>query len=331
MYICRVQRFLIIQTAFLGDVILATPVIAELKRIYPDALIDVVVRKGNESLLSNNPKINQLFVWDKKKNKYKKLMALIRAVRKYKYKEVITLQRYANAGLITRFAKTESRIGFDKNTFSWMYNKIIPHSLLEGSHEVERNLRTISHHGAQQLIRPELFPSPDDFSIAKDHCSSSYYCLAPGSVWETKRLPVSKWKELIHHLLKKGEVLLIGGPDDIELCENIKSVFPEHVKNLAGKLSLLQSAALMKGALMNFVNDSGPLHIASAMNAPTRAFFCSTIPQFGFGPLADDSKVIETKKALDCRPCTFHGRKKCPLGHYECGYTIDVSPENLEI
>lgn len=325
------QRFLIIQTAFLGDVILSTPVISELKRIYPNALIDVVVRKGNESLLSNNTKINQLFIWDKRNKKYKNLMALIKAVRKQKYTEVITLQRYANAGLITRFAKTKFRIGFDKNAFSWMYDKRITHSLLEGSHEVERNLRTISHHGAKVLIRPELFPSPQDYSIAKKNCNSPYYCLAPGSVWKTKRLPESKWKELIQHLVKKGEVLLIGGPDDIELCEDIRSVFPKGVKNLAGKLSLLQSAALMKGATMNFVNDSGPLHIASAMNAPTRAFFCSTIPQFGFGPLAENSKVIETKKDLDCRPCTFHGRNECPLGHFECGYTIDVSPENLDI
>lgn len=325
------QRFLIIQTAFLGDVILSTPVISELKRIYPDAIIDVVVRKGNASLLANNPKINQLFIWDKRKNKYKNLIALIKKVRKYEYKEVITLQRYANAGLITRFAKTKYRIGFDKNAFSWMYNKIVPHSLLEGSHEVERNLRTISHHGAKTLIRPELFPSPEDYSIAKKNCTSPYYCLAPGSVWETKRLPVPKWKELIHHLVKKGEVVLIGGPDDVALCEDIKSAFPEKVNVLAGKLSLLQSAALMEGAMMNFVNDSGPLHIASAMNAPTRAFFCSTIPQFGFGPLADNSKVIETKKSLDCRPCTFHGRKECPLGHFECGFTIDVSPENLDI
>lgn len=325
------QRFLIIQTAFLGDVILSTPVISELKRIYPDALIDVVVRKGNESLLSHNSKINQLFIWNKKKNKYKSLLSVIKSVRKQKYNEVITLQRYANAGLITRFAKTECRIGFDKNSFSRMYNTVIPHSLLEGSHEVERNLRTISHHGAKKLIRPELFPSSDDYKVAKENVVSSYYCLAPGSVWATKRLPVSKWKELIHHLLLKGEVVLIGGPDDVELCEEIKNAFPEKVNNLAGKLSLLQSAALMEGAMMNFVNDSGPLHIASAMNAPTRAFFCSTIPQFGFGPLADNSKVIETKKALDCRPCTFHGRKECPLGHYDCGFTIDVSPENLEI
>ncbi len=325
------QKFLIIQTAFLGDVILSTPVVAELKRIYPDSRIDVVVRKGNESLLFNNPKINHLFIWNKQRNKYKNLLALIKKIRKHKYDEVITLQRFTNAGLITRFAKTDHRIGFAKNTFSWMYDKIVPHSLLEGIHEVERNLKTIDHHGAKTLIRPELYPTDADYQLAKKSCSTPYYCLAPGSVWSTKRLPASKWIELIQHLLEKGKVVLIGGPSDVKLCNYIKNAFPNRVKNLAGKLTLLQSAALMEGAQMNFVNDSGPLHIASAMNAPTRAFFCSTVPQFGFGPLAENSKVIETKKILDCKPCTFHGRKKCPLGHYDCGYTIDVSLENLEV
>ena len=112
---------------------------------------------------------------------------------------------------------------------------------------------------------------------------------------------------------------LLGGPDDHELCEDIK-VFSQrnNVYNLAGKLSLMQSAALMKDAKRNFVNDSGPLHIASAGNASVSAFFCSTIPEFGFGPLSDDSNVIEVND-LTCRPCGLHGHKACPKGHFHCG------------
>lgn len=323
------QRFLIIQTAFLGDVILSTPVVSELNRIYPEAKIDVVVRKGNESLLANNPKINHVFVWNKNQGKYKSLLQIIKAIRKNKYDEVITLQRYANAGLMTLLAKTKSRIGFDKNAFSKMYSKTVSHSMTDGTHEVERNLKLIAHHGAQQLIRPELFPSDNDREEVKTYIKESYFCLAPASVWETKRLPTYKWVELIHLLLKRGNIYLIGGPTDFELCESIRKEFPEGVQNLAGKLSLLQSAVLMKSATINYVNDSGPLHIASAMNTPTRAFFCSTIPEFGFGPLAEDSKVIETKKKLDCRPCGFHGHHKCPLGHFDCGHTIEITEENV--
>ena len=75
---------------------------------------------------------------------------------------------------------------------------------------------------------------------------------------------------------------------------------------------------------MNYVNDSASLHLGSAMNAPTTAIFCSTVPEFGFGPLADQSRVVQTPEPLDCKPCTLHGRKACPLGHYRCAWGIPV-------
>ena len=93
--------------------------------------------------------------------------------------------------------------------------------------------------------------------------------------------------------------------------------------NLAGKMSFLQTASLMKDASMNFVNDSAPLHIASAMNAPVTAIFCSTIPEFGFGPLSGDAFVIQTNKKLECKPCGLHGLNHCPKKHFDCAMTID--------
>src|SRR5690554_4472643 len=267
-YIWHVQRFLIIQTAFLGDVILSTPVIAELHRIYPEAKIDVIVRKGNESLLANNPKINKVFIWDKKKGKYKSLLKVIKSIRKFRYDEVITLQRYVNAGLMAISAKAKSRVGFDKNAFARVYNTTVPHSLESGMHEVERNLSTVAHHGVKTLVRPELYPSKEDFEQVQIYKTEKYFCLAPASVWETKKLPTGKWIELAESLIDKGKIMLIGGPDDSDLCSEIQKSFPRRVHNLAGKLSLLASAALVKDAEMNYVNDSGPLHICSAMNAP---------------------------------------------------------------
>jgi heptosyltransferase-2 len=96
------------------------------------------------------------------------------------------------------------------------------------------------------------------------------------------------------------------------------------VQVLAGDLTLLQSAALMSKAEMNYTNDSGPLHLSSAMNAPTTAVFCSTIPEFGFGPLSDVSKIVETTIDLPCRPCGLHGHKKCPQSHFKCGISIQI-------
>ncbi len=92
--------------------------------------------------------------------------------------------------------------------------------------------------------------------------------------------------------------------------------------NLAGKLSFLQTAALMKDATMNYVNDSAPLHIASSVNAPVTAIFCSTVPSFGFGPLSEKSFIVEIQEIIPCRPCGLHGFKKCPEKHFKCAYNI---------
>ncbi len=88
-------------------------------------------------------------------------------------------------------------------------------------------------------------------------------------------------------------------------------------------MKLMETAALFSKAHRVFVNDSGPLHIASAMNSPVTAFFCSTTPEFGFGPLSDKSEVVEVKN-LECRPCGLHGHKICPKGHFNCGNLLDV-------
>lgn len=319
------KQFLIIQTAFLGDVILCTPLISELNRIYPNAKIDIVVRKGNEYLLKNNPKINQVYIWEKKKVKYKSLISVIKLVRKNKYTEVINLQRFTSSGLICLFSKSNFKIGFDKNAMGFMYGKRIKHDMNNGEHEVSRNLKTIAHHGAKSLIRPELFPSEEDYANVEKFKNKKYFCLAPASVWETKKLPFNKWVELIKLLNKKGQVYLIGGSDDIKLCNSLLEKLDKTPVILAGKLSLLESAALMKDAKMNYVNDSGPLHLASAMNAPTRAFFCSTVERFGFGPLAEDSKVLDVNYDLYCRPCGIHGFKVCPEGHFKCGNDIELN------
>lgn len=326
------NHFLIIQTAFIGDVILCTPVVSELKRLYPTAKIDVLVRKGNDSLLQNNPAINKVLVFDKNKSKLTALRAVIKEVRLTKYDEVINLQRYASSGIICLLARTSSRIGFSKNAFPFIYNKRITHSLSEGDHEVTRNLKTIAHHGAKKLVRPVLYPSKEAYKTVANYKEAPYYCLAPASVWFTKQLPKEKWIALIHLLQKRGLVLLIGGPNDKALCKEIACNFDaSKVKNIAGKYTLLESAALMESAKLNYVNDSGPQHIASAMNAPVVSFFCSTIPYFGFGPLSEKSKIIQTTESLTCKPCGIHGFKSCPKGHFKCGKGIEISDDVVAI
>ncbi|MDA9881828.1 glycosyltransferase family 9 protein [Crocinitomicaceae bacterium] len=315
------NRILIVQTAFLGDVILATPVVSELNRLYPNAHIDFLVKKGNESLLKNNPKINSVFTFDKLQGKYKSMRLLIIRFRKNRYDLVVNLQRFASSGIITALSGGKLKYGFKKNPLSFTYSKSFSHSMNNGMHEVERNLSVISEFGAKKLIRPELFPSSKDFSAIVHYQSESYICIAPASVWFTKQLPIEKWNQLIQKNASK-KIFLLGGANDEALCSSIVQNHPNlNVINLAGKMSLLESAALMKGAVHNYVNDSGPLHIASAMNANVTAYFCSTIPAFGFGPLSDESTIKEVGN-LTCRPCGIHGHTKCPENHFDCGNNI---------
>jgi ADP-heptose:LPS heptosyltransferase len=313
------KKILIIQTAFLGDVILATPLIESLSSKFPSAHIDFLLKKGNESLLNCHPKIQRVLIFDKSK-KRKSLLQLIKKIRKEKYDLVLNLHRFASSGLITILSGAMETRGFSKNPFSFFYTQRYAHSIANGKHEVDRNLSLIADLVENPQRRPQLYPSQSDLDFVSQWKNEAYFCLAPASVWFTKQAPQIVWQFVLEKFDKESvQFYLLGGPADHELCEGIKVLSQRNnVHNLAGKLSLMQSAALMKDAKRNFVNDSGPLHIASAGNAPVSAFFCSTTPEFGFGPLSDDSNVIEVKN-LDCKPCGLHGHKACPKGHFKCG------------
>ncbi len=319
------MRILVIQTAFIGDVILATPVIEKLHRFYPDAAIDILVRKGNENLLENHPFLHELLIWDKKKLKYANLFRLSRLIRKRNYEVVINLQRFAASGFLTWRSGAGQRIGFDKNPFAFSYTYKVKHDIGSGLHETLRNLQLIERLTDNSPEKPRLYPSSVQEEKVQHLKTTSYICMAPTSVWFTKQLPPEKWTALIREIPANYKVYLLGAPGDTEACEFIrKEAGRVEVENLCGKLSLLESAALMRDAAMNYVNDSAPMHIASAMNAPVTAFFCSTVPAFGFGPLSDRSAVVETKEPLSCRPCGLHGYKACPEHHFRCAYGIEL-------
>jgi len=323
------MKFLIIQTAFIGDVILATPLVEKLHRFYPGAEIDFLLRKGNEKLLAGHPHIRKILIWDKKKQKYGNLLRLLRQMRREGYDQIINCQRFAASGLLTIFGGAKSTTGFDKNPFSFAFGRQVPHRYGSADHfihEVDRNLSLIEHLTDASPENPRLYPSTIERENIRDLVlQKPYICIAPTSVWFTKQLPAHKWVELIRLQPATVAVFLLGGPDDRDACQDIiKMSDTRNVQNLAGQLSFLESAALMQDASMNYVNDSAPLHIASSVNAPVTAFFCSTIPAFGFTPLSDRSRIIETPEALICRPCGLHGYKACPQGHFACAESIEI-------
>ncbi len=322
------RQILVIQTAFIGDVILATGLLEKLHSTYPNAQLDFLVRKGNEGLMNEHPFVRETIVWDKKGGKYRNLAKLIGKVRSTNYDLVVNIQRFANSGMITAMSGASMKIGFDKNPLSWTFHRKIPHRIEEGVHEVERNHDLIRDLTDDRHKNPKLYPSQKDFDIVKKWQSKPYLCLAPASVWFTKQFPKEKWIEFIEAVPFNGNIFLLGAPSDHELCEEIiKKSGRSTAQNLCGELSLLQSAALMKDAEMNYVNDSAPMHLASAVDAKTCAIYCSTVPEFGFGPLANNNHVVQIEEKLDCRPCGLHGKKSCPKGHFKCG--LNITKEQL--
>ncbi len=322
------HKLLVIQTAFIGDVALATALVEKLHAYYPDAKIDFLLRKGNEALLIGHPHINELLIWDKSTNKQRNLLKMAMKVRSNRYSHVINAHRFASSGLFTFLSGAPFKAGFDKNPFSFCYTHKVKHIISEPYsttivHETQRNQKLIEPLTDSQPEMPKMYPTVADYERVKQYRQGQYACVAPTSVWFTKQYPADRWIDLINALPQACKVYILGGPGDKGVCDAIAAqTTHKGVLSLCGNLSFLQSAALMEGAAMNYTNDSGPLHFASAINAPVTAVFCSTVPAFGFGPLRANGRIVEIEEKLPCRPCGLHGHKKCPEGHFNCALKI---------
>jgi ADP-heptose:LPS heptosyltransferase len=330
------DRILIVQTAFIGDVILATSLVESIKRIAPQAKIDFFLRAGNEGLLRDNPHINKVYIWDKKKAKTWGLIKHIVHIRRENYNLVLNIQRFFNSGLLTALSGAEFRVGFDKNPLSFFFDgKIdhhIPHYGKEGAlHEVQRNLRLFNWYlKVKEIpkasdIPPKLYFNQEEEDKISYLVSDKkdYIVMAPASVWFTKALPLEKWKKMVQRLHVDFHIFIVGAPSDKALADSIIAEV-ENVTNLCGELTLKESAKLMERAAQVFVNDSGPLHLASSVNAKTTAFFCSTLTDYGYFPISKQSRVVEIQEKLPCRPCGLHGKVECPNQHFDCGHKIDL-------
>lgn len=280
-------------------------------------------------MFKNHPYLNSVYIWNKKESKYSGLFKILLEVRQIKYDYVINLQRFFSTGLFTVLSGSVITIGFRKNPLSLFFSHSFPHNINHGNnpvHEVDRNLILLSKLvNIDNRVMPRLYPAKEDYSRVAE--SNEYITVSPTSVWFTKQYPLEKWVDVINKVLPDVKIFLLGGQTDAEACIWIKSksTHPK-IEVMAGKLTFLESAALMKNAGMNYVNDSAPLHIASAVDAPVTVVFCSTIPAFGFGPLSSRSRILETTENLKCRPCGLHGYKTCPQKHFRCA---DIYAEDI--
>jgi ADP-heptose:LPS heptosyltransferase len=316
------KHILVIQTAFIGDAILASSVLEKLHTFFPQSKISILVRKGNESLYAEHPYLHSVLVWNKQEGKYKSLFQMLKKIRIAKFDTIINLHRHASSGFLTAFSKAKYTSGYDKNPFSFLFDNKSKHIIGDGRHEIDRYNDLIESITNKEVCKPKLYPTFKQFSKIESYTNTAFVCMAPSSVWFTKQLPKHKWVELCNSISEHSTIYLLGANGDKPLCDDIiKESFHLKIKNVAGEFSLLESCELMKHAKMNYVNDSGPLHLASAGNSPVTAFFCSTVPAYGFFPLSYHSKIIEVTN-LDCKPCGLHGYKTCPKNNFKCGNDI---------
>lgn len=319
------KKILVIQSASIGDVILATPLVEKLHAVFPDAKLDILVKKGNETLFTGHPFLHEILIWDKSSRSLINFDKLMHRVWYTRYDLVVNIQRFFLTGLMTAFSGAGLKIGFNKNPMSFLFTTRVPHIINNGVHEIQRNLSLITSLTGPGMVKPKLYPMPKDFDRVKQFTADTFYTISPASLWFTKQYPQEQWISFIGKIPPGRNIYLLGSKSDHGLCEHIRiNSGSGRCVNLAGEFSYLESAALMSKARMNFTNDSAPMHLASAVNAPVTAIFCSTVPGFGFGPLSDDSAVIQTDEPLACKPCGLHGLKQCPEKHFRCALSLSV-------
>jgi heptosyltransferase-2 len=329
-------KFLIIQTAFIGDVILALPLVQVLRRNFPNSKIDFMLIPKTSELLKNHPDLDEVIIFDKK-GKDRGLRGLVKIskiISMKNYDVAIIPHRSFRSAVIPFLAGVKIRIGFDKSPFNFLYTNVVNYKKI---HEIERNLSLLEPFGIKVNSKefPNLFPPDDDKNYIDkilSNINSKLVGIAPGSIWATKRWLKERFAELVGLLVKDGfAVVLIGGSEDFELCEEIKknSGFKD-VYNFCGKLNLLQSAELIRRCILLVSNDSAPMHIAVAMRTPVVAIFGPTIPEFGFYPYGDRDKIVQVEN-LYCRPCGIHGGRKCPEGHFKCMRLIETKTVYEEV
>ncbi|RUM59323.1 MAG: lipopolysaccharide heptosyltransferase II [Persephonella sp.] len=315
------MKFLIWQTAFLGDLILTTPLIHSLKNMYPNSTIDIITKPFGLSVLKNNPYINKVIIYDKKKHSN---IELIKKLRKGKYDIAISPHRSHRASYSLFLSGIRKRIGFDKAGFSFLYTDKVRHRF-DGTHEIDRNLKLLTklrnYDGTKLFKFPELFLTKEEDKFYQKYNleDKGYILVAPGSKWKTKRWTDRGFSKVINYFLEENEkVVLIGSDEDKEFTYRILSSIKKDksLLNLVGETSLRESFSLIKHGKVLISNDSAPVHMAVAFNTPVVDIYGPTVKEFGFFPYRNG--IVVEVEGLKCRPCGLHGHNSCPIKTYEC-------------
>lgn len=314
-------KLLVVQTSFLGDVVLTTPLLTALRqRLRPRELV-VLVRRDAAALLGGHPDVDRVLVDDKHGRDAGVAGAwrVARRLRAERFDLVVSPHRSLRTALVLAAAGIPRRIGFTGARGAWLYHARVPRD--PRAHDVRRNLGLLAAFG--DVPEPPPLHLPVDSAAARRVAAlvpdgpEPLVGMAPGSVWPTKRWTVEGFAALARALVAEGaRVVLVGGPDDVARCTAVAAAAGAGVRSLAGRTELAELVALVDRLALLVANDSAPMHVACAREVPVVAVFCATTPALGYGPWGRRTAVVEAD--LACRPCARHGGRHCPRGTEDC-------------
>ena len=337
------QRILIVKLSAIGDVIQTLPMLEALRHQYPQAQIDWLVEEDASELLFGHPALNRVLVsrrksWQKRLFQKGQFLATYREVKRFilelrgaRYDWVIDNHGILKSGILVAISRGRRKIGFkpfpgiaDEGNYLFTNERYQP--LPIEKHALERYLDLIAQVGVS-LEEPGLkFSIPTEarnqaekWIREKGLTSFPLVIIHPLAKWSTKQWPLENFARLADHLAARGASLVFtGGPDDRDAVESILDRMQRRkgTANLTGETGLKELAALFSCADLVLSTDTGPMHLAAAVNAPLIALFGPTAP-WRTGPYGSNHLIL--RKSLPCSPCF---KKKCAT--MECMKSITV-------
>jgi ADP-heptose:LPS heptosyltransferase len=317
----KIKRFLIIRFSSIGDIVLTTPVVRNLKLHFTDnAEIYYLTKRGFKPILEKNPYIDRILTIDRDVNEVSEQLE------KIQFDYVIDLHKNLRTFKVKRMLRKPA-FSYDKlNIQKWlMVNFKIDR--LPKMHIVDRYMATLKpwnipndKKGLDYLLGPN-----DSIGDFPKGFPKNYIAVSVGAAHPTKTLPAYRLRTLLSNL--KLAVVLLGDENDVEKANQIKQDLDFPIWNTCGKYTLNQSAWLIQHSKVVIAHDTGIMHIAAAFKKPVISLWGNTVPEFGMYPYIPSqpslSKIFEVKD-LSCRPCSKIGFDACPKKHFKCMRDIDL-------
>jgi ADP-heptose:LPS heptosyltransferase len=314
-------KFLVIRFSSIGDIVLTSPVVRNLKEQVPNSEVHFLTKPTFASIAENNPYIDKVHTL---KEDWNDMMG---EIKNENFDHIIDLHNNLRTKRI-KSALSIPAFTFDKlNIKKWLLVNLKVNKL-PNIHIVDRYMETLSVFDVKndQKGLDYFIPDQDKYNCNDFTNSNGFIALVLGATYFTKQIPTEIIEELITS--SPHTFILLGGPDDVNKAETIETKLKnaKNLVNLCGKINLDQSASVIEQAQLVISSDTGLMHIAAAFNKPIISLWGNTVPEFGMAPyLPNELSIIIENKNLRCRPCSKIGYNKCPKKHFDCMNKLDVS------